>query len=210
MKVAAPWNIMATYCNYHHNYQGHRIKNKKGGWHCDQSLTSSYHLVRWMQIKGQVLFEDGEETPKKQTWHLLLYDFDSSCPSPTLLPPFPVNVSGKKKNNGGWHPDTSGLTRATPRPERSQARRRLNGKKIPPLPPQKNLQQPTQPASIQLICSYTIQQETAGMSVYYLWESNNVGVRFLSHSWACNKPSAFCFDYAAQKDDLSFETIKGL
>lgn len=28
MKVAAPWNIMATYCNYHHNYQGHRIKNK--------------------------------------------------------------------------------------------------------------------------------------------------------------------------------------
>lgn len=135
MKVAAPWNIMATYCNYHHNYQGHRIKNKKGGWHCDQSLTSSYHLVRWMQIKGQVLFEDGEETPKKQTWHLLLYDFDSSCPSPTLLPPFPVNVSEKKKNNGGWHPDTSGLTRATPRPERSQAQRRLNGKKIPP--PQK-------------------------------------------------------------------------
>lgn len=37
-------------------------------------------------------------------------------------------------------------------------------------------------AGTRIVRSHTIQKETAGMSADYLPESNNVGVRFLSHS----------------------------
>ena len=42
-----------------------------------------------------------------------------------------------------------------------------------------------------LIWSKSSLTETAGMPAYYLRESNNVEVCFLSHSWAGNKPLAF-------------------
>lgn len=67
MKVAAPWNIMATYYNYHHNYQGHRIKNKEAdtvttAMEPQEPLLPDHRtaiLLNIIVVKGQVWYNLG-------------------------------------------------------------------------------------------------------------------------------------------------------
>lgn len=91
----------------------------------------------------------------------------------------------------GWHPNTSKVSRSAPRLGHSQA---WNGLKEIPAKYVNTPQKTNLYLSAQMQTNLLDGNNMVGNSrdaCYYLWESNNVGVRFLSHSWACNKPLAF-------------------
>lgn len=91
----------------------------------------------------------------------------------------------------GWHPNRSKVSRSAPRPGHSRA---WNGLKEIPGKYVNTPQKTNLYLAAQMQTNLLNGNNTVGNSrdaCYYLWESNNVGVHFLSHSWACNKPLAF-------------------
>lgn len=149
------------------------------------------------KLKILVSFEVKRQKKNSSHRYLLLILTSTALHPPSSLfffPPWrPSTCQGKR----GWHPNTSELSRSTLWLGRSRAwLKKSTQKKNKNKTPHQNKTHISQfrckpTCLIAIIRPYKHSEEAAGMAADYLRESNNVGVCFLSHSRACNKPLAF-------------------
>lgn len=149
------------------------------------------------KLKILVSFEVKRQK-KNQFTQISPPDFDFYCPSPSLFSflfssLMPVNVSGKTgmTSQHEWTVTLDTLAGAL-----AGVTEKIHTEKNKNKTPHQNKThisrfrcKPT--CLIAIIRPYKHSEEAAGMAADYLRESNNVGVCFLSHSRACNKPLAF-------------------
>lgn len=103
---------MATYCNYHHNYQGHRIENK-GGRLCDRGSPDvrggnvKYYGLHdvWVPFvhrtsnSAHKLTKELKPSPHDTSSGMILTSAALRTLSLPPPPPMPVNLSGENRDD---------------------------------------------------------------------------------------------------------------